>query len=248
MRVAVVGGGISGKAIKQALLDRGATAELLSRSTGFDVLQDNATLRLAGFDVVIEATGRFTTSRKTATEFFTRSTRALAAAAQHHGAHHILLSIVNCERPEVQGYGYFAGKAAQERVARSESDKLTIIRSTQWFEFAAQNLVRLKVGPVSLVPQMTIQPVALEAVAEVIADVAVGGRIGDSVELAGPETMTLWDMTKQLPTRRQVILPLPMPGKLGRAFRKGICVPGPQAQRIGPLYSRWLAEHAPPTA
>lgn len=198
MQVAVVGGGLSGKAIERALIERGATVELFSRSTGFDVLRDNATEHLRQFDVIVEATGHFTMSKKAATDFFTRSTRAIAAAARASGARHLLLSIVNCELPEVQGYGYFAAKTAQEQVARDESNELTIIRSTQWFEFAQQNLDRMKLGPISLVPQMTIKPVALDAVADVIADCATGIRGGTFHEFAGPEVTTLWDMTKQL--------------------------------------------------
>src|SRR5699024_10480793 len=97
---------------------------------------------------------------------------------------------VNCEHPDVQGYGYFAGKAAQESVARIESENVSIIRTTQWFEFAEQNLARLKVGPVSLIPQMTIQPVALAAAAEVIVDFAVGQRKDSTADFAGPEVMT----------------------------------------------------------
>lgn len=95
----------------------------------------------------------------------------MAAIANASGAEHVLLSIVNCEMPEVQGYGYFAGKAAQERTARAVSEYLEIVRSTQWFEFAGQNLERLRVGPVALVPAMTIKPVALSAVASVLAGV-----------------------------------------------------------------------------
>ncbi len=104
MDVVVVGGGLSGHAIGRALSARGATARVLSRSTGFDVLHDDAVRALGRPDVVIEATGRLTTSRKVATDFFTRSTRSIGAAANATGAKHILLSIVNCEKPEVQGY------------------------------------------------------------------------------------------------------------------------------------------------
>ena len=131
VKVAIVGGGLSGRAIERAIVRQGATAELFSRSTGFDVLRDNAVERLGQAEVIVEATGRFTTSKKVATDFFTRSTRAVASAARASGARHLLLSIVNCELPEVQGYGYFAGKTAQERVAREESENLTVVRSTQ---------------------------------------------------------------------------------------------------------------------
>jgi hypothetical protein len=241
VKVAIVGGGLSGHAIERAIAKQGAAAELFSRSTGFDVLRDNAVERLGQADVIVEATGRFTTSKKVATDFFTRSTRAIAAAARASGARHILLSIVNCELPEAQGYGYFAGKTAQERVARAESENLTMVRSTQWFEFAGQNLDRMRFGPLALVPGMTIKPVALDAVADVIAECAVGKRIGTSYEVAGPEVMTLGEMTKRLPGKHVLPVAMPIPGSMGRAFRNGALLPASSVEVVGPRFSDWLS-------
>lgn len=244
MRVAVVGGGASGNAIARAITAQGVDVKLFSRSTGFDVLRDDAVARLTPADVIVEATGQFTTSRKRATDFFLRSTRAVATAARAANARHILLSIVNCDLPEVQGYGYFAGKTAQERVAREESESLTIVRSTQWFDFPAQNLDRMKFGPFALVPRMTMKPVALDAVANVIAECVTGARTGALVEVAGPEVMTLWDMTNQLPHKSAKPVSLPIPGSMGRAFRDGILVPGDDTEVTGPRFTEWLAAAA----
>lgn len=240
MQAAVVGGGISGAAIEDALVARGCAVRRLSRATGFDVLRDDAAAALAGVDVIVEATGVFTTSRRRATEFFTASTEAISGASATTGARHVLLSIVNCALPEVQGYGYFAGKTAQEAAARAASPHLTIVRSTQWFEFARQNLERMRFGPVALVPGMTIAPVALAAVAEVIADVVVGDRPGTVIEVAGPDTLTLWDMTNALPDPGAVPVLLPIPGRMGRAFRRGALVPGPATEVVGPRFSDWV--------
>ena len=242
MHVAVVGGGLSGSAIVRAVEARGGSVTRLSPSMGFDVLRDDAVSALAGADVIIEATGRFTTSRKQATAFFTGSTRALSAAAEHLQARHVLLSIVNCTLPEVQGYGYFAGKTAQEQIALAASPRLTIVRSTQWFEFARQNLERMKIGPIALVPAMTIAPVALRAVAETIADVAIGDRTERTIDIAGPETTTLWEMTKALANPGATPVPLPIPGRMGRAFRDGVLVPGAEAEVVGPRFSDWVTK------
>ncbi|NII40811.1 hypothetical protein E9228_001447 [Curtobacterium flaccumfaciens] len=211
-----------------------------SRTTGFDVLRDDATKRLAGADVIVEATGMFTTSRRRATDFFGRSTRAIAAAAADLQAHHVLLSIVNCTLPVVQGYGYFAGKTVQEQIASDVSPRLTIVRSTQWFEFARQNLERMRTGPFALVPGMTIAPVALDSVAAIVADVATGLRTETEVDVTGPETMTLWEMTRSLPDRGVVAVPLPIPGAMGRAFRNGALLPTADAEVIGPRFAEWL--------
>ena len=240
MKIAVVGGGRSGKAIQHALEDRGLTGQLFSRSSGFNILRADAADQLGEVDVIIEATGRFTTNRKVATDFFTRSTRAVGAAARAAGAKHILLSIVDCEKPELQGYGYFAGKAAQERVAREENPSVSIIRSTQWFEFAEQNLDRFTFGPFALIPAMKIKPVALDAVAAVVAETVVGDRTG-SCDVAGPEVMTLWEMTEKVRRKGIVQVPLPIPGATWRAFRDGGLVPGSEVEQVGPRFAEWLA-------
>jgi dTDP-4-dehydrorhamnose reductase len=240
VRVAVVGGGRSGEAIGRALAERGATVEALSRSTGFDVLADDLAARVGGeVGAIVEATGRFTTSRKVATDFFTRSTRNVAAAANAAGARHVLLSILNCDLPEVRGYGYFAGKTAQERTAREVSENLTIVRSTQWFEFAGQNLDRMRLGPIALVPGMAIRPVALDAVAAVVAECALGLRPGPTVEVGGPETTTLWKLTAATPHPRTLPVPFPIPGRTGRAFRTGALLPAPGVETVGPRFSEW---------
>lgn len=109
------------------------------------------------------------------------------------------MSIVNTDRPEVQGYGYFAGKKAQEETARRFSPALTIVRTTQWFEFGAQVLQRNRLGPLGFVPGMRIKPIALEAAARVLAETASGKRGGDLVEVSGPEEMTLWELVRRTP-------------------------------------------------
>lgn len=243
MTVAIVGSGRFGRAVERALAERGVSARMFSRSTGFDVTQDGTSRSFGDVDVVVEATDIFTTKRGVATEFFTRSTRAVSAAARASGTtKHILISIVNCEKPAVQGYGYFAAKAEQERVARSVSPDLTVVRSTQWFEFAQQNLERMKFGPVAIVPTMTIQPVALDTVARVVADCSVGERSQTQYDVAGPDVMTLWEMTKALPQKAATPVPVRVPGAAGRAFRAGAMVPGREAEILGPRFVDWLAE------
>jgi len=241
MRVVIVGGGASGAAIQRACENQGMTATQVSRSTGFDVTASS--LPSVEADVVIEATNIVTTKREAAVEFLTQSTRTVSKLAGQAGARHILLSIVNSGRPDVQGYGYFAGKVAQEAEARRLSRDLTIVRTTQWFEFAAQSLQRTRVGPLGLVPGMRIKPMALSSAAEVLAEAASGRRAQAVVEVAGPEEMTLWELVRRTP-RPAGILPVPvfLPTGYGRALRRGAMVPSPEVEVRGPRLDEWLAE------
>lgn len=247
MRAAIVGSGVAGREIERALAERGVTATMHSRSRGFDLLASDAPDRLPPADVYIEATGVGTIRRSVATRFFTRSTRVTGDAANRHGARHLLLSIVNCELPQVEGFGYYAGKAAQERVAAAHSERLTVVRSTQWFEFAEQTLARTGLGPIAFVPSMLMKPVAVCAVAAVIAECAIGERAGARYDIAGPEAMTLRELTRRVDDasgRRRLLVPLPMPGRAGRAFRGGALVPGEEAEVAGPPLTRWLSERS----
>lgn len=240
MQVAVVGSGRLARAIRDQCVERGATVTLHSRSTGFDVHDDEPSGRLGEPDVVVEATDVFTQSAGRAKEFFRRSTRTVNAEARAAGAKHVLVSIVGCTRPDLQANGYYAGKAEQERMAEAEHERLTIVRSTQWHEFARQNVDRMRVGPLAVVPAMTVQPVALASVAEVVAQCVAGERPERSYDLAGPEVTTLWEMTRALPDRPRLLAPLPVPGRAGKAFRDGGLLPGPDAEILGPTFEEWL--------
>jgi uncharacterized protein YbjT (DUF2867 family) len=243
MHVVIVGAGRLGMAVGNALAGRGIVARLVSRSTGFDVHDPERSTGIGAADVVIEATDIFTQDGRKARDFFVRSTRAVNAVAHETGARHILVSIVGCEQSTLRGNGYYAAKAEQERVAREEHSNLTIVRSTLWFEFARQNLDRARFGPLAIVPAMTVQPIALGSVAEVVADCITGERSGPLHEVAGPERTTLWRMTTALPDRRALPLPVLVPGQAGRALRDGTLLPGPEVEIAGPRFIDWLTTH-----
>lgn len=244
MDVAIIGAGRLAKAIREQCVARGATATLHSRSTGFDVLDPEPADRLGAPHVVVEATDIFTQNANRAKQFFSRSTRAANTVARAHGARHVLVSIVGCTRPELQGNGYYAGKAEQERIALAEHERLTIVRSTQWHEFARQNLDRMRLGPLAVVPSMTVQPVALASVADVVARCVTGQRPEGIHDVAGPEVTTLWEMTKALPDKGALPVALPLPGRTGKAFRHGALLPGPDAEILGPTFGEWLTAGA----
>ena len=80
---------------------------------------------------------------------------------------------------------------------------------------------------------MKVKPVALDAVAEVIAENIVGERPATSLDVAGPEIKTLWDMTEKVRRRGIVQVPLLPPGTTWRASRDGRLVPDPKVAEIG---------------
>ncbi|MGO2037219.1 MAG: hypothetical protein ACTH2U_12125 [Brevibacterium sp.] len=240
MSVAVIGSGRLATSVQRHLSHQGVTARLHSRATGFDVFDRSTHHEIGDVDVVIEATDIQTQQERVARGFFVRSTRAANTVAARAKAKHILISIVNVNQPKLQGNGYYAGKAAQERVALSEHSRLTVVRSTTWHEFAHQNLERFRIGPLSLVPSMLIRPIALNALAQAVTECAIGDRSGVSYDFAGPEVTTLWGMTKHLGRNRTLIAPLRVPGAAGKAMRHGVLLPNGEYEVVGPSFNDWL--------
>src|SRR5207249_3139459 len=98
--------------------------------------------------------------------FFAAVTSHLLAA--EHGAgvrHHVVLSIVGIDR--VPRGGHYAGKREQERLALAGPVPVTIVRATQFFDFAAQMMGWTRRGESAALPPLLVQPVAVGDVAEV---------------------------------------------------------------------------------
>lgn len=241
MTIAIVGRGNLGQAVSRALSRRGHDTEFHSRSTGFDVTDPDPQHGFGDVEAVVEATDHFTVRREEAAEFFEASTRAVAAEAQRSGARHILVSIVNCDDPDLARFGYYAAKARQERVARKQGSELTIVRTTQWFTFPELVVETARIGPVSLIPQALLRPVDLDAAAEVIAAAALGERPEAQIEVCGPQRLSLWALATALKAPGARLIPLPMPGRIGAALRRGALAPeDSEAEVAGPEYRDWL--------
>jgi uncharacterized protein YbjT (DUF2867 family) len=121
----------------------------------------------------------------------------------------------------------------------------TILRATQFHEFAAQILGQVRVGPVSLVPKMMSQPVAAREVAERLVELAESGPAGLATDLAGPEVLRMRDLVRAYATATGVtgpILELPLPGGFGKALRDGTILAGPGADRGTQTFAEWIAE------
>ncbi len=138
MRVAVIGGtGLVGRYTVQALRRDGHDPVVVARSTGVDVATgaglDDA---LAGVEAVVDVTNTAATDPSAAREFFATITGRLLDAERRVGVRrHLLLSIVGVDRAE--GNGHYAGKRRQEELVQAGPVPYTILRATQFHEFAA---------------------------------------------------------------------------------------------------------------
>lgn len=84
--------------------------------------------------------------------------------------HHVALSIVGTDRlPE---NGYFHAKAAQETLIKESSVPYTIVRATQFFEFAAAIADEATKGKQVRLAPVLFQPIAAADVASAVSRIA----------------------------------------------------------------------------
>jgi len=244
VKIAVAGGtGMVGSLLVTQLKMAGHEPVVLARATGVD-LMTGAGLehRLDGVEAVVDVTSVGTTSAKAATEFFTTTTANLLAAEYAAGVrHHVLLSIVGID---VTPFGYYIGKVAQEQAVEDGKVPATIVRATQFHEFAGQMIERASVGPFVVVPQMRSAPIAAREVAASLVKIASGvpqDRVGD---LRGPHEESVASMIRSLLRRRgshRPVITAFLPGKAGKAMRNGALIPDSPGTVGHQSYADWLA-------
>ncbi|WP_243060198.1 SDR family oxidoreductase [Nocardioides sp. SR21] len=236
MKIAVAGGtGVVGRHVVEVARERGHDVVVLARAEGVDLTTGAGLAEwLAGVDAVVDVTSVRTQKREDAEAFFGGVTRHLQAAG---AAHIVALSIVGIDDVDT---GYYAGKRLQEQVLADGTVPWSVLRATQFHEFAEQALHFVRVGPFSLVPRMLSQPVAAREVAEALVDLAEAGPSGRVADLAGPERHDMVDLARRVAAGRRVV-PVRVPGAAGKAMRSGALCPTGDGPRGTITFDAWLA-------
>jgi uncharacterized protein YbjT (DUF2867 family) len=243
MTIAIVGGtGTLGHQVAAELEARGHKVRPLSRhapeyrvdlATG-----DGLGPALAGCDVVVDASN--SASRKPAAILVDGSRRLLEAEAAAGVKHHVCVSIVGCDRVPMS---YFRAKADQERVVGQGTVPWSTVRSTQFHELVGTVLAAAGRWRVLAMPQGVLQPVACADAARAIADVAEGAPLNRCLTVAGPEVREVRDLARtwrEVTGHRAALIPVPVPGTVGRALRSGaLTAPWPDV-RGATGFADWL--------
>src|SRR5690606_25936380 len=99
--------------------------------------------------------------------FFGAATGNLLAAERRAGVgHHVVLSIVGVDL--VQGNAHYAGKRHQEALVEAGDVPSTILRATQFHEFAEMVVSWTRRGDVATLPPLLVQPVAAADVGTIL--------------------------------------------------------------------------------
>lgn len=223
MRIAVVGGtGTLGRQVTAQLDRRGHEVRVLSRSSPqfpVDLMSGRGLpSALAGCGAVVDASNTQRQARQVMVE---GSARLLAAEQQAGVGHHVCISIVGCDRVSM---GYYRVKVGQEEVVAHGPVPWTIVRSTQFHELVATVFTAAARYRVLPAPAMPLQPVAAAEVARVLADAAESDPSGGRISVGGPQVVSVRELARSWQSatgRSAVLLPVPLPGSIGRALRAG---------------------------
>ncbi|MGZ4788177.1 MAG: SDR family oxidoreductase, partial [Terriglobales bacterium] len=137
MKIVVIGGsGLIGKKLVNILREHGHEVLPASPASGVDTLTGQGlaeTLKHA--QVVVDVTNSPSFEDAAVMKFFETSTRNILTAEKNAGVkHHVALSIVGADRNPDSGY--LRAKVAQEKLIRAAGIPYSILRATQFFEFA----------------------------------------------------------------------------------------------------------------
>jgi uncharacterized protein YbjT (DUF2867 family) len=247
VRIAVAGGtGRIGRNAISALERTGHQAVAISRATGSDAYTGvglDAALR--DVDALIDVTSTPSSDEAEVVDFFGTATRNLLAAEEGAGVrHHVLLSIVGLDRGLPSAH--YAGKREQERLVAAGPVPWSIVRATQFHDFAAMMAGRGERDGVALIAPLLVQPIAPADVGAVLAEIATGEPLRTRIEVAGPQTEDLVDMARRtLATRGQSIELIPTwRGPFGLYMAGEVLLPGDGARIAPTTFADWLAAGA----
>lgn len=221
--------------------DTGAVAAVADATTGAGLAD-----ALAGADVVVDVLNAADVRPSQAKTAFPAMAERVSATAAAAGVSRVVcLSIVGIDTIP---YAYYEGKVAQEAAYLAGAVPATVLRTTQFHEFAGQLLAQLTKGPVATIPRMRIQPVAAADVAAALIGTVEGPVVERVPDLAGPEVRELADLVRAVlrarGSRVRVVTFKP-PGRAGSMMAGGALLPT-SGRQTTLTFEAWLAAQPTP--
>ena len=203
MKITVVGAsGLIGTKVVEVLKKEGHDVVASSRSSGVDVLTGEGLAdALAGADALVDLTNSPSFETDAVMEFFTTSATNLVDAARRAGVgHYVALSIVGVDG--LPDSGYFRAKVAQEKIITESGLPYSIVRATQFAEFADAITESMTDGNEVRVPDALIQPIPADDVASAVAHAAAGEPSHGIENIGGPHKITFEHLAREALARK----------------------------------------------
>jgi uncharacterized protein YbjT (DUF2867 family) len=247
MKIVIIGGtGLIGGKVVNNLRRCGHQVVAASPSTGVNTITGEGLAEaLKGAQAVLDVANAPVWDDKAVLEFFETSGRNVLAAEKAAGiGHHIALSIVGADRlPES---GYLRAKVDQEKLIKASGIPFTIVRSTQFFEFAKGIVQSATEGQTVRLSPALMQPIAADDVAAALTHVALGEPLNGIIDIAGPEPIRMDELGRRFLTAmrdsRKVITDVHA-RYFGAELNDQSLVPGHNA-RLGSIhFGDWLSRY-----
>jgi uncharacterized protein YbjT (DUF2867 family) len=242
-KIAIIGAtGTAGSRVAAKLKSPDVSVVEIARSHGVDLISGEGLAEaLEGVDVAIDASNVIPPDDSADIEetLATAARNVLGACASQQVGQLVLLTISGIDNPVFDDFPYYRAKRAQERILRSNGVPCTIVKSTQWHEFATNPAAVSFDDDEVVVQDWLIQPIAADTVADVLA-VAATSAPGIPRTITGPEVVRLPELTTKL-LRRQGdnrtvrVAPAPL-----AALADGALLAPDGAAVIGPDVDTWL--------
>ena len=203
MKITVVGAsGLIGTKVVDALRRDGHDVVASSRASGVDVVTGaGLTDALAGADALVDVTNSPSFEADAVMNFFTTSASNLVNAARVAGVgNYVALSIVGVDG--LPDSPYFRAKVAQEKIITESGILYSIVRATQFAEFADAITESMTVSSEVRVPDALIQPIPADEVASAVARAAVSEPINGIVNVGGPQKITFEQLARDAQARK----------------------------------------------
>jgi uncharacterized protein YbjT (DUF2867 family) len=191
-KILVVGAtGLVGRQLVSRLESAGHEVVPASPSAGVDAATGAGLAdAFAGVEVVIDVSKPHSYGDEAVLRYYRQSTTQLLRAGADAGVrHHVTLAAIGTDR--LTDSAFYRAKRVQEQLVEASAIPFTLVRSSQFFEFALGIADASTVEGVVRLPPAPVQPMASSEVADAVAGVALAAPRGGVVEFAGPERLTL---------------------------------------------------------
>lgn len=151
------------------------------------------------------------------------ATRNLVQAASTAGVRHLVyISVIGADRVPI---GWFRSKLGAERVVADSGLPWTTLRAAQFDDLVLTLAEKMAKMPVIPVPSaVRLQPVGASEVAARLVELTLNKPAALVADLAGPKVYGMAVLIRDYLRARgkhRPIVPVRMPGKVGRAYRAG---------------------------
>lgn len=161
---------------------------LAAPRTGCDaVTNEGVADAVAGADVLVDLSNAPWSDDVDVVDFFTTSTTNLITAAKNAGVgHYVVLSVAGGDRQS--GSDFLRAKAIQERLVAGSGIPYSIVRATQFLDYAKVVAELATADGEVRVPPVYLQPLGSHDVAAAVVRHATGEPVNGVVETGWPET------------------------------------------------------------